>query len=680
MSRFYQTSNATPMDWAYNMPYQEMFQGVLAKQQQQDAYKSIGDKLEAQGQSLQFLNKDRDLAQRGMQWINDNVDQFSNQDLTDPVNRNKLRSFAKEVSKSFSSSGQYGNIQANYDAYQNYAKQLEDNKNLQGFQREKAKQYYLQNYQGVGGNTRYGGEYNRFQGSNVSDYVDLNTEWNKIAKDIQSDVVERGGSSPAGMYIKDWERYQESTSQEKLAMAYSGLLASPKVQSYLSEGKEYGWLNKDQFDGSIFDIDDEGKILGGNQNNYLGTIYNAGAAQKGFKDKQKFKLKPDSVKIAHAKMQAYEDANKPYLPETRDTSIKNRLKPELQGAIKDLKEGKSAKVSMELNNILSPAEYSEYLQGVKAMKSARGADIKKIAGNLRQKVSFWLATKTEGEVVDIGNLAFGESNPSIDIKFTDPSQINGNFVDEETQQLIASLTGQDLEKIKQMPGEEIESITEKYDEWSKQNGMSLASSTPLYGKAQTALNNRFFNPASGFNTEGKADKIMVRKPGSDEAKLVNRDELEKMDKAIKEKVSNGNVAAFTANNSLNPEYIGGYRAQVNVDGETWEVYIPADDNINISSSQQFNQFLSTGQGRVNYENLTYDFQNKWNEESNSIEPVVVMNDGEQSVTLQGQNALIQMSKLNNLLQQNRQKTFENFAGNLNQLSSVSKAGEMLLSE
>jgi hypothetical protein len=712
MSRFYQTSRSTPVDWAYDMPFQEMFQGLVAKQSIQDAGRAIGDKAEAQGQTLQFLNRDKGVAQEGMQWINDSVDEFSNQDLTDPVNRNKLNSFSKEVARSFSPNGKYGNVQGNYDAYKTYAKGLDDNKNLQEFQREAAKNHWLEKYDGVGGEAKYGDDYNSFQGKGVTDYVDLNSEWNTIAKEIQSNKVERGGSSAAGMYIQDWNKYEESTPQDRMAIAYSGLLRSPKIQNYLNEGKEYGWLDKKQFEGDVFSVNESGKLIGGNQSNYLGAIYNAGAAQKGYTDKQTSKLKSDGVKIAQAKIQAYNDSNKPYLPETRDTSIANRLRPELNSAIKDLSEGKKTRVENKLTEFLTPAQIEIISAEYAALEQLQG-DGEGIAGwlgltsktsnkdkiaaknKVDKKLADMLKIATGVAPANLGSFKWGVNSDGFDVAFEldDISQFTGAFVDPETKSLISNLTGQTADQINSMSGTELTDIATKYDAWSYENGMSLASSTPLYGKAQAALNNRFFNQASGFNTEGKADKIMIRKPGSDEAKLATKDDLADMDAAIKKKVSNGSVAAFTANNALEPEYIGGYRAQVNVnDGDTWEVYIPTDDNINLGSSQQFAQVLATGQGAVSFGNSEFNFSNKWNPETKSITASVSVTDRDNVTKVYTDHFITDKNGkkvakndatnlqqvLNSSLKSERQGIFENFAGNLNQQMSVSKGGEMLL--
>lgn len=241
MSRFYKTSQSNPVDWAYQLPYQEMMQGVLSKQAVQDQGIMTAEKISALGQDISYLDQDRDAALAQVDWLNKGVDELTRLDLTDPTNKRKLKDFSREYSRRWGKSGIVGNIQNSVAARNAYIKSLDDNKDLTDPVRKKAAiRAWDDRYKGVGDNTPYGGRYNTYQGQMLSPDVDIMSEWYDIVKDIENDKVTRSGSTLAGMYIDDWEEYDSLPNAERIAKVWKGYIGSQKVQNYLKDNYMYG--------------------------------------------------------------------------------------------------------------------------------------------------------------------------------------------------------------------------------------------------------------------------------------------------------------------------------------------------------------------------------------------------------------------------------------------------------
>lgn len=272
MSRFYKTSASNPIDWAYELPYKEMLQGLQMKQAAQDAAVGAAGKMLALGDELRYLEPDRQAALAQVDWLNKGIDSLVNSDLTDPTNRAKLRDFSREVARRWGRSGIVGNIQAAYDANQAYLKELAKNEKLSQEQKRMAPVFSMSQYQGVGDETPYGGTYNTFRGVTPSDFVDVATEWAELAREVEKDVTERGGSKLLDMYIKDWDSYKELPNAQRLKRVWDLFTQREDVRNYLSDGIAMGYAR---------DMD-------------MNSIFQGGIAQQGITDKYTAKLKNDS--------------------------------------------------------------------------------------------------------------------------------------------------------------------------------------------------------------------------------------------------------------------------------------------------------------------------------------------------------------------------------------------------
>lgn len=368
MSRFYNTSRSNPIDWAYRLPYEQMMQGVLSKQAMQDKAQLTIDEAQAAGQNIKFLPQDRALAMDQINWLNQNVDSLSNVDLTDPTNRAKLREFSKEVANRWGNQGIVGAIQNSVANRSAYLESLSGNKKLTPEMRYAAQAYFDSNYGGVNDSTPYLGNYNTYSGNMLSDFVNVNDEWLKLSREVENDEVTEGGSSLAGVYIKDWEQFRSATNPEKLAMVYQGFLQREDVQNYLREGINYGYINPSDWMSEELDLG-KSKLPIINKSLFL-----AGLGQKGEKNKEISKLRNNS--FANKQWESQNAIDKSVNPAV--TLMKQAASDgsaTYSGSVKGIfKDGKiSAKEALVIPNVTPPEGVSPeemYLMQLYAMSPA----------------------------------------------------------------------------------------------------------------------------------------------------------------------------------------------------------------------------------------------------------------------------------------------------------------------
>jgi hypothetical protein len=240
MSRFYNTSQSNPIDWAYQLPYQEMMQGVLSKQAIQDQGTLTLENIEAAGENIRHLSKDSDTARTQADWLNKNIDEFSNQDLTDRSNRSKLKSFSREAAKRWGSQGVVGAMGRSVDARDTYLKQLEENDKLTPHDRRVARDAYDKAYGGLGDDSPYGGTYSTYKGEMLSDSQDIPTIVRDVFAKIKPDIESNEWTEEMGMYFKDRTAYTSLTSIQKQEAVLEGILSSPAIRSYMEESLLFG--------------------------------------------------------------------------------------------------------------------------------------------------------------------------------------------------------------------------------------------------------------------------------------------------------------------------------------------------------------------------------------------------------------------------------------------------------
>jgi len=241
MSRFYKTSRGTPIDWAYDMPFQEMYQGLAAKQMQQDSEVATTKEWKAQGQKLQSLTADNDQAEGIMKWIDDSADKFSNMDLTDRVNRNEVRDFSREVSKTFSQYGAAGNIQANHDARAARYKELKEVHKDNPMMVEKAMRDFDAQYEGVGGQERYGADYKGYGSRGIAKYQNLAKQSRTAILEAEDDIRHDKWTAAMQPYFVNKDEYHKMKKPERMARVMDSVLSEGANQDYIQDAVAFGY-------------------------------------------------------------------------------------------------------------------------------------------------------------------------------------------------------------------------------------------------------------------------------------------------------------------------------------------------------------------------------------------------------------------------------------------------------
>lgn len=295
MSRYYKTAGANPIDFAFQLPYQELAQAMDMKSMQQEQQLAQMDRAQALGLQLQFLEKDRAKVNETMKWMNDTADSYSNIDLTDPVNAAKVRDFTREVARTFSPYGQMGQVNQNYMSYHKFADAIDSNKNLNSDQKEAAKQWAYYNYQGVGGADRYGDSYNQFHGYTPADFVNIPEYLRGIIKDMEPTIREKKWTEKVGMYFEDYEEYQKMKPAEAMQRVIEGALNEAPIQQYIRDAVNMGFdpmINKDTMSAPVlYEVerqyqDEEGNMqtrteLDFNPDSYYGQLYRQAMSMAG---------------------------------------------------------------------------------------------------------------------------------------------------------------------------------------------------------------------------------------------------------------------------------------------------------------------------------------------------------------------------------------------------------------
>lgn len=251
MSRFYQTSQAQPIDWAFQLPYEPMLKSLMASQMQQEKALEGLDKLSAYGNNITPLSKDKAAALEVINELNKGVNSFTNLDLLDPTNKRNLIDFSRKIAQEFSPTGKAGRINTNYKQYYERVKAIDENKNLDLNQKTAYKNALTTGYQGWESD-------NPFPEINMVDPVNFQKDLTglfsnfKLSEFGSSNIVQLGvGPEGNAIYgVRSTEQTLDPTN--RILAAIQGYMHNPNVQQYIGNGIAYNYLNKDKF------IDDDG--------------------------------------------------------------------------------------------------------------------------------------------------------------------------------------------------------------------------------------------------------------------------------------------------------------------------------------------------------------------------------------------------------------------------------------
>jgi len=339
MSRFYKTSASNPIDWAYELPYKEMLQGVLAKQNVQDQFLQSNAKMQALGDDFNYLQQDQAAAQAQINWLNENIDKYSAMDLTDPTNINNLRKFSRDVAKRWGKAGIAGNMQANYNARQSYIQDLKkrvEKGDLNPMEMDKAVRAWDNSYTGIGSDEAYGGIYNPYSGGYVSNTVDVAGKVRDELAKVEQDIREGKETKLVGMYFKDIKTATEMSNVDRERAVFEGVMQSPEVRGYLDSATRYKYnpainaksleapmyINQEYVDEATGETKNR-QVL--NPKSYKAALFQQGFSMKGNTIKTEDTLRNNSWAIAQWKQKKIDDLFKVAMVETADSVTNSSL-------------------------------------------------------------------------------------------------------------------------------------------------------------------------------------------------------------------------------------------------------------------------------------------------------------------------------------------------------------------
>ncbi len=234
------------------LPYQEILQGLAAKEKQQAS--AMSGAFELGEKEFQFLGADRDKALTEQNWLETESNKLAGTDLTTPEGKRAHRKFLSEGKKKFGQFGAIGAMQSNYNAYtaavERERKRIGKKDGISQKQFETVTKELLREYQGIGEGGPSG-----FSNINIEDIAKRvsSTEFaDKYGKGIMSDIQARAYANTDGKYIQSGKSSMEFVDPEEvkqILMNYAK--GDPELMNYLQQGEKYGYANVDELMSAI---------------------------------------------------------------------------------------------------------------------------------------------------------------------------------------------------------------------------------------------------------------------------------------------------------------------------------------------------------------------------------------------------------------------------------------------
>jgi len=252
MSRFYKTSQATPIDYGFELPYEEMYRGLMQKQGQQDAALSG---LSAMGQVGQVRDVDKEDLIQWKQRIDQQSSELARMDLTSSDGKRKFMEFTQNVRDMSSPGGAIGQM------YENYARQtktIDHLKKLDKKDPERLQKYIQMALSGPktlpGGidTNMIGGDYYNYQfDAEPVDYIDIPTKITQHGKDIAASSFSREQDSVGNWIWTNKTTGKEVSYDEVLNVIIPKIGSDSQLVNYYKEGLKF----------EEYDLDENGNII-----------------------------------------------------------------------------------------------------------------------------------------------------------------------------------------------------------------------------------------------------------------------------------------------------------------------------------------------------------------------------------------------------------------------------------
>lgn len=175
-----------PMSSWVPLPLDMIYKVGAAKQAQQDAVEL--EKLDLLGKKWSMLPQDVENSKRIQSEVNKALEDFSGKDFTNPAVKTEWLKKKREISDRYSLTGDIGNIQANYDAYKAYEKNILDKSKELGWSQDQLQKHLQQTKSNFKGTLGEQGKFNYFTGEGLASREDTNKWLSETLKDVAADT------------------------------------------------------------------------------------------------------------------------------------------------------------------------------------------------------------------------------------------------------------------------------------------------------------------------------------------------------------------------------------------------------------------------------------------------------------------------------------------------------------
>jgi hypothetical protein len=315
----------TPQKQEYVSQYVPMpldYLSGLAKEYNVNQEKKLQEGIDIAGKNWNFLPSDYEYSKKAKKEIENAVAEFGDKDFSDPIIKREWSKKKNELVSRLSPTGDLGAIQANYDAYKAYEKNILDKAKDLGWSQNELRSHLNQAKESFAG-TVQDGNINYFAGEGVANYVDANEWASKALKDVAADT----GISKLKNYGSLNEVTQAFASGEIEHKDYNKIMSSllsraagdEKLKSSLEqEGRfkgQKGWSDFIARDENGKPLVDESGTLIPNTKTPFGNILQGIAYGAQYqKEKQDYMKVSDPLKLYNLKKRSdEEDINKQML-------------------------------------------------------------------------------------------------------------------------------------------------------------------------------------------------------------------------------------------------------------------------------------------------------------------------------------------------------------------------------
>lgn len=246
MSRYYQTSMSQPVDFGYELPFQETANALLMKQAQQD--QAMGHvQMLGEVQNTRAIDEPGIMAFKNK--VDSQIDELSKLDLTSREGKNRYMQLSKEVRSAVGPGGAINAMYDNLAKEQAFVKSVSENKNIEPHRKEAwIRKVTDPNFNPAVMSSEeegfVGGQYNRYKTPSPLEYVDYAGDLDGFLKGITANSYSKEWSAPKNGYIyKHKNSGKELTEEEVLRTSLDFIRSNPnKYYGYLNEGVQLGLM------------------------------------------------------------------------------------------------------------------------------------------------------------------------------------------------------------------------------------------------------------------------------------------------------------------------------------------------------------------------------------------------------------------------------------------------------